>query len=251
MGDEETRESLGLEEPLSLLVEVLAGDLVNRAEGLIEQEHWRLQSESPRERGAHLHSTRERFRIVVGEAREADGVDGLEGETPSLIAIKSMQLREKLNVAEHGAPRKQRCVLKDIAEPVTVDLDFTRGRLEKTGRNFEQGRLSATGGPDDGDELSLGDRERGFAHGLRAIGEDHPDVPEGEGLSGGAGVVVGFDLGHRVTPREARSTSKNLVVRMGRGGTTSVFEPPRITALTKSQEAQEGRQVSLSRSGMT
>ena len=61
-------------------VEVLAGDLVDGAERLVEQEDRRAQRQRAGQRGAHLHAARERLGVVVLEPVEPDELDRLVGQ---------------------------------------------------------------------------------------------------------------------------------------------------------------------------
>ena len=75
------------------------------------------------------------------------------------------------DVLERGLPGKQRLGLKQIAglpveagERRTENVGTSAGRRNQPGRDVEQGRFAAAGRPDDGDELAVGDRERGVLH---------------------------------------------------------------------------------------
>lgn len=165
-----------------------------------------------------------------------------------------MELGEELDVSEHGAPGEQRRVLEHVAEPVPVNRNFTRGRFQQARGDLEERRLSASGRTDDRDELALRHRERGIAHGLGAIGEDHADAPERERLTDRGAHLLAGELAHRgVLERLMRrsGTSQNLVALDCLRGTSIGSERPRITAFTFDQSAQAGRHVLAPRSGCT
>src|SRR6266436_4972307 len=58
MGDEDHRLARLLPEPDQMLVQMVAGDLVQGAEGLVHQKHLRLEAKGTRDRYALLHSAR-------------------------------------------------------------------------------------------------------------------------------------------------------------------------------------------------
>ena len=104
------------EELLGLLVEVLAGDLVDRAERLVEQEHRWAQRERAGERGTHLHPARQRLGVVVLEPREPHQVDGVLGQSTSFGLGDVVELGEQFDVAHDRAPMQQRGVLEDVPD---------------------------------------------------------------------------------------------------------------------------------------
>ena len=97
---------------------------------------------------------------MVLEARQADQVDGVLCKLPSLLSGEFVQFGEQLHVGHDGAPMEQGGVLEDVADALTVDRDAPRGLLEQTRGDLEQGRLAASRGAHDGDELTPIDRER-------------------------------------------------------------------------------------------
>ncbi len=72
VGDEQRAEPEPLEQRDQLVVEALAGDLVDGAERLVEQEHVRFEHQRPGERGPHAHPARELLGVLVLGAGQAD-----------------------------------------------------------------------------------------------------------------------------------------------------------------------------------
>ena len=84
----------------------------------------------------------------------------------------ALDLEADRDIVERGLPGKQRVGLKQIAgfrvqsakRPVE-DPHRARRRLQQTGGDVEQRRLSAPGGADDGDEFAILDRQPGLFDG--------------------------------------------------------------------------------------
>ena len=55
--------------------------------------------------------------------------------------------------------------LDGLRQRLVEYLDRSGGRFQQPGGNIEQRRFPASGGPDDGDELAMGDRQPGLLHG--------------------------------------------------------------------------------------
>ena len=178
MGDEQPGEPLLLEQPQRLFVEVLASDLVDGAEGLVEHQDRRLERQRAGQRAAHAHAARQRLGVVILETGEPDEVDGVAGERPAFGPRESVQLGEQLDVVLDRAPRHQRRILEHVADALAVDADVPRGRLEQARGDLEQRRLAAPRRPDHRHELAPVDLERHVVDGVRAVGEHHPDVVE-------------------------------------------------------------------------
>src|SRR5215471_19044869 len=68
MGDEDDGLAQRLPERQQVVVEAKARDLVERGERLVHQQQLRLGDERARDRGAHLHPTRELARVALREA---------------------------------------------------------------------------------------------------------------------------------------------------------------------------------------
>ena len=69
--------ALALEQAEQFVVELLAGDLVERAERLVEQEDLRIHHQRAGQRATHLHAAGELLRILLLEPVEPDEGDVL------------------------------------------------------------------------------------------------------------------------------------------------------------------------------
>ena len=116
VGDEQSGEALVQEEALELVVEALAGDLVEGAERLVEEEQRRVERERTGQRHPHLHAAREPLRVALLEAPQSHQLDRLGHLAGALGAVHAVQLAEQLDVALHGAPGQQRGVLEHVAD---------------------------------------------------------------------------------------------------------------------------------------
>src|SRR3954454_24585047 len=94
-----------------LVLQATAGDLVERAERLVEEEELRVQRERAGERRAHLHAARQLLGQVLLEALEPDESDGLARLLATQPGAAALELVQELDVAEHVAPGQQRRVL--------------------------------------------------------------------------------------------------------------------------------------------
>ena len=180
MRDEQRGELLGEEQLERLVVEVLTRDLVDGAEGLVEQQHGWPQRQGAGQRAAHPHPTRQRLGVVLLEPGQTDHVDRRLGQTRPLGVVDAAQLGEQLDVLLDSPPREQRGVLEHVAEVLAVDLDLPAGRFEQAGGDPQQRRLPAAGRADDRDELTGADTERHVVDGAGAVGERHGDGVEGQ-----------------------------------------------------------------------
>ena len=156
-----------------LVVEVLAGDLVDGAERLVEQEHRRLQRQRAGQRAAHPHAARQRLRVVVLEARSGRPCSiAAWASRPRSALVDAAQLGEQLDVLAHGAPRQQRGVLEHVAEVVAVDVDRARRSASSSPEAIRSSvDLPQPGRADDGDELAAAD--------ARTTRRRWPRVPSG------------------------------------------------------------------------
>ena len=103
-------------ELVELLVELLAGDLVERRERLVEQQQVGLGHQRARERGAHAHAARELRRIAAGGVGETDPLDRLARAVQPLRARDTAELERERHVVEQVAPRQQVRVLEDVGD---------------------------------------------------------------------------------------------------------------------------------------
>src|SRR5450432_1499416 len=186
VGDEDDRALLAPPELLQLLVEAVARDLVERAEGLVHHQQARLEGERAGDRDALLHPARQLPRVLLLEADEADAVELLHRHGPARGGVAALDLQRQHDVGEHRAPREQRRRLEHVAVRArqtrfvrahAVDLDRTRRDRLEIGADAQEGRLAAARRADERDEFARRDREVDLAQRLhRRIGRGVDDA---------------------------------------------------------------------------
>ena len=170
---------------MELLVELLAGDLVERRERLVEQQQVGLGHQRARERGAHAHAARKLGGIAAGGVAEADLLDRPGARFEPRGARDAAKLERQRHVVEQVAPRQQVGVLEDVGDrrpssgrvlggspmaPLDVADDGAAGRPVEAGDQPQQGRLAAARRPQQGEELAGLDVE------VDALDGDHAAV---------------------------------------------------------------------------
>jgi hypothetical protein len=84
-----------------------AGERVERGEGFVHQQDFRLHGQRPRNRHPLLHAARQRVRIGVGEARQADlgpaSARPLAGLAPCMPPASSGNITLSLTVFQGGS----------------------------------------------------------------------------------------------------------------------------------------------------
>ena len=171
--------------------QLLAGELVERAERLVQQQHARLMDQRAAEIGALEHAAGELPGIAAAEALEADLLQqrvGLVAEFglaqfAELRAERLDDLQRQHDVPLDRHPRQHGRVLEGHADPqrprrdlAAADDDDAAGRLHQAADETQNGRFAASGRADQCDELAVGDPQRGLRqsrHGAVAAAEGH------------------------------------------------------------------------------
>src|SRR5690606_11201281 len=147
----------------------LAAELeVERPEGLVEQEDRGVVDERAGERDALLLAARELRGPALGEVRELDELEELQGllaRTGHLLAtqperdvLDDAQVREERVALEH---RVDRAVVRlGVGDVLAVDEDRPRGRRLEPRDHAQGRRLAAARGAQEGEERALRDGER-------------------------------------------------------------------------------------------
>src|SRR5438067_8816618 len=154
---------------LELDLHLLAQILVQRAERLVQQEHFRVEDKAPRERDALLLAPGELARLLAGEPAQPDKVEDFAHALCLLRARKRAHAQRKGDVALDGHVRKQRGVLEDDADValvrlaarqiLAVELDDAAGVLLEAGDHHQRRRLPGAARAEERDELALRDVE--------------------------------------------------------------------------------------------
>ena len=166
--DHDDRAAVGLPEAEELVLEVDAGEHVEQAERLVEQQHAGCEREGARDADSLLHARGELGRLAVAGVREADARECRVGERVHVSGRRPRMglLDRELDVLARGEPGQEGGRLEDDAavEARSVDLaatddDAAARRRNETHRDREDRRLAAAGVADEADELTLGDLE--------------------------------------------------------------------------------------------
>ena len=175
-----------------------AGEGVQRAERLVEQQHLARAQQGAHQRGALAHAAGELRRALVGEAAEAETVEQRPRPLARLGARRAEDLDAERDIVADGAPRQQQVALEHVGAvgPAVghvgaVDEDVAGAGIEQAGDHVEDRALAASRGPDDGDELARVHGEGGAVHrghgAVRRAAEHlvHPPQHDPRGLAGG------------------------------------------------------------------
>ena len=141
---------------LDVAVELLAGERIERGEGLVHQQHPRVGRERAGQRDALLHAAGELVHMRMLELLEADELEEMVGD---FLALGIPQIRPQFqpehHVAEDVEPRKQRRFLEhDEPLPPGPFHELAVGehaagiRHGQACDDVEQGRFAAAARPD-------------------------------------------------------------------------------------------------------
>jgi hypothetical protein len=168
MGDEHHRLAVKAPQVEQQVAHDLPGLRVERAERLVHQQDLRVADQHLHQADALALPTGQHVRIAFAEVGQAHAGEPVLRAPACLVAAYAGSLEPDRNILERGLPWKQRVGLEKIAglavepgEPRTENVDLARRRRDQPGGNIEQGRFAAAGRADNGNELTIGDRERG------------------------------------------------------------------------------------------
>ncbi len=147
----------------------LAQLLVERAQGFVEQDEFRLEHQGARQRHPLLLAARQLPRPAVTASAEVDDVehvvdlpaDLVPGHVPAPQAerhvLKDVHVREECVGLEHHV--HVALVGRHPGDVPASEPHRPRGGILEAGDHAHGGRLAATGRPEQGEELTLGDLE--------------------------------------------------------------------------------------------
>ena len=187
VGHEQRGERTAGEQRHQLVVQPLAGQLVQRPERLVEQEQLRLEHQRAGQRRPHPHAARQRRGPRAVEPGQAHQVQHPLHPAPPLRAGDALQLGEQLDVARHRPPRQQRRVLEDVAEPAGRDVHRPRRRGLESRHQPQQRALAASRRAHDAHELAAPHPQVQVPDGGGAVGERPAHPGEFEHRIGGRG----------------------------------------------------------------
>src|SRR3954452_12414361 len=160
------------------VLEVAARLCVDRRERLVPQQDRRLIRQRTRDRGAPPAAARPLPRVVVDEPRQADRLERLLDESPTLVAAERLVPQRQQHVVADGRPRHQRAavLLEDerhllgrLGHALAAQDRLAARRAQEPRDALQQRRLAAARRSDDADELAVLDDERHVAQGLRGL----------------------------------------------------------------------------------
>src|SRR6185437_76660 len=158
-------------QPDELGAQVARSHLIERRERLVAQQDFGIDRKGARDRHALAHAARQRMRVIVLVAGQAEPRQPAAGGVFRLLGIAVENLQAEPHIVERGAPRHQAIVLEhdadfaaeefELAERLMADHPrLARTRLDQPRDDVEHGRLAAAGLAQHRDDLALGDLER-------------------------------------------------------------------------------------------
>ena len=168
MGDEEDGLASARADALDVQRHLVAGQGIQRAEGLIHQEERGVVDQRPADGHPLFHAPRQLVGETFLEALEPHAGEQLHGAVAVLPRIEPPHLDLQQHIVEGGAPGQQDRVLEDDA-----DGHEPRARAHEPRDQHGERALAASGGAHDGEELAL----------LHVEGDavQRPDLPLGGG----------------------------------------------------------------------
>ena len=169
VGDEHHRLAVGAPQVEQQVAHDLPGLRVERAERLVHQQDLRIADQHLGEADALALAAGQHVRIALAERAEPDAgrASPARARAPRARGVPG-GLQPDRDVLQRGLPGKQRLGLEQVAglpvepgERRAENVDAPGRRRKQAGGDVEQRRLAAAGRPDDGDELAVGDVERG------------------------------------------------------------------------------------------
>jgi len=191
MGDHEHRLAPRLPDAQQFPVHALAGQRIQRAKGLVQQQHLGVMDQGTRQGHPLAHAAREVAGQGGGEILQADQVQHLASVLLGHVGGHALDFQRQGDVAQRRTPGHQVGVLKDKAnlaswagEGLAVKEHPPASRAHQARQDAQQGRLAAPRRADDRHELvgrqgkvGLGQRlkgavGRGKGH-LYVLGSQH------------------------------------------------------------------------------
>ena len=159
-----------------LLAQLPAHLRVQRREGLVEEEHLRLDRERPGEGDPLLLAARHLVRISVGLLLEPDELEHRSGPLAALVLAHAPQAQPVGDVVDARHVGEQAVRLeddahaalarRDVRDVLAVDEDPAAVDLVEPAERPQRGRLAAPGRTEEGDELARGDVDRQSVEGV-------------------------------------------------------------------------------------
>ena len=169
MGDVDERDAELLLQALEEELHLLAQLQVERAEGLVEEQHLRPVHERAGERDALALAARKLARPAVADSRQAHRLQHVVDSRSALRAVDALHAQAVGDVVGHAHVRKERVVLEDgveiprVRRPVgdvgAAELDPALVRALEARDQPQRRRLARAGRPEHREELTGTDLE--------------------------------------------------------------------------------------------
>ena len=202
VGDQQRRLLQGLLDLQHLVAEQQSRLLVERGEGLVHQQDFRLGGERAGERDALAHAAGEFDRMPVLEAVQAHERNEMHRLFEPLRFRHALDLEREGDILDHRAPGEGRFLLEHHADRGMRALDALAGDGDRAfiagdepADDVEQGRLAAAGRADHREEFARPHRERdvidGGDHAVRCRKAFHHIVDDEDAVRFGDGRGAG------------------------------------------------------------
>ena len=156
--DEERRFLLASEDVRNVRGDFEAGLIVERGEGLVEEQDVGLHDERSDERGALAHPARELGRIALQKARKPVFFGEFHRAGAAVGGVLFLHFEGKVQIFLDGAPREEFVALEHVAD-APFARHLARGGLQNARRERKDGALAAARRADHGGKFPLAEGE--------------------------------------------------------------------------------------------
>ena len=160
MGDQDGGEALGQPQAPDLVLKGEAGQGVELAEGLVQEEEPGPVDQGAGQGGALGHAARQGRRVGVGEVPQPHQLQG-RGDAAPIDLEAPPGLGAEGDIVPHGPPRQERGVLEDegplgrrTGDRLAIDEDLSPAWRLQARQEAQDRRLAAAGLAHQGDEFA-------------------------------------------------------------------------------------------------
>ena len=156
--------------------QVLGRQHVESGEGLVHEEHFRLDDQSAGKADALAHAAGEFLGIGGLEAVQADRVEHLHAALAALVGDDAAGLQRGFDIFKHREPGKEREALEDdgdvdlgVGDGLFVPVNLAGRGRGKPGEHAQHGRFAGAGGTEQRENLAGNDAQVGRRDHLDAV----------------------------------------------------------------------------------
>ena len=156
--------------------QVLGGEHVEGGEGLVHEEHFRLDDQGARKADALPHAAGKLLGIGRLKAVEAHRVEHLHAAVVALGRGDAAGLQRSFDVFKHREPGKERKALEDdgdvdlrVGDGLFVPVDLAGRGAREPGQHAQHGGFAGAGRAQEGDDLARHDAQVGGRDDLDAV----------------------------------------------------------------------------------